>query len=87
MLACDAANQTSRLEIRTATGRKYQIRRHLAGSGHPVMGDPVYGSGNKNTVGLQLCATRLTFTCPYRRDRVVFDLNQLLPDRGEDGCT
>lgn len=87
VLARDETHRTTRLEIRTATGRRHQIRRHLAWLGHPVMGDPAYGSGNKNAGGLQLCATRLAFTCPYRRDRVVFDLNQLLPDRGEDGCT
>jgi 23S rRNA pseudouridine1911/1915/1917 synthase len=32
----------SLLECRLATGRTHQIRVHLAGSGHPVVGDPLY---------------------------------------------
>ena len=82
VLSKDEANQTTRLEIRTASGRKHQVRRHLAWFGHAVMGDPAYGSGNKNADGLQLCATRLVFICPYSRERVVFDLDRLLPGGG-----
>ena len=34
------------LELRLETGRTHQIRLHLKAIGHPVVGDPVYGSGN-----------------------------------------
>ena len=46
------------------TGRRHQIRRHFDGIGHPVIGDPRYGRGNKNTAGLQLTADFLAFVCP-----------------------
>jgi 23S rRNA pseudouridine1911/1915/1917 synthase len=36
----------SLLELFLETGRKHQIRVHLADSGHPVVGDPRYGRGD-----------------------------------------
>jgi len=35
----------SLLDCRLETGRTHQIRVHLASIGHPVMGDPTYGTG------------------------------------------
>ena len=55
------------LDIELVTGRKHQIRRHLAALGHPVLGDPRYGKGNAHPSGLQLFATELAFTCPLTR--------------------
>jgi 23S rRNA-/tRNA-specific pseudouridylate synthase len=37
----------SLLEIDLLTGRKHQIRVHLAAIGHPVVGDPRYGKERK----------------------------------------
>ena len=36
------------------TGRLHQIRRHFEKIGHPLLGDPKYGRGNKNKEGLML---------------------------------
>lgn len=63
----DAAVKATWLEIDLVTGRKHQIRRHLAAIGHPVLGDPRYGSGNAHAAGLQLYATELSFACPLTR--------------------
>jgi 23S rRNA pseudouridine1911/1915/1917 synthase len=39
----------SLIELELETGRTHQIRVHLAHIGHPVLGDPVYGSGFKSS--------------------------------------
>lgn len=56
-------NATS-VEAVIKTGRLHQIRRHFDSIGFPVMGDPRYGKGNKNTDGLKLQAQELRFECP-----------------------
>ena len=70
LLEYDPATDVSTLEVSIATGRLHQIRRHFAMIGHGVMGDPRYGSGNKNRDGMQLAAMGLRFRCPFSgRDR------------------
>jgi 23S rRNA pseudouridine1911/1915/1917 synthase len=39
------------IELKLGTGRTHQIRVHLSRTGHPVMGDPVYG-GRKVRKGM-----------------------------------
>jgi len=58
------------------TGRKHQIRRHLAGIGHPVMGDPLYGENNKNREGMRLKCIQLSFRCPLSGDTRSFSLEE-----------
>jgi len=66
-LAHDIASNSSRAEVELVTGRKHQIRRHFAAGGNPVLGDPQYGSGNRDARGLQLFAVGLEFACPLRQ--------------------
>lgn len=60
----DEATDTSFLDVTLITGRKHQIRRHFAGIGHAVLGDPRYG-GRPCAEGLQLVAVSLEFVCPF----------------------
>jgi len=57
-------NGLSHVEVEILTGRKHQIRRHLAEFGHPVIGDPKYGKSNKNKEGILLAAVKLSFPDP-----------------------
>lgn len=66
----DEASDVSVLSVKIETGRLHQIRRHCAMIGHPVIGDPRYGEGNKNAEGLQLRAESLSFCCPFRHSLV-----------------
>ena len=54
------------LELQPETGRKHQLRVHLSGMGHPIVGDQTYASGQPllRGKGLFLCATGLTFNHP-----------------------
>lgn len=63
----DSSESFSLLKVDIETGRLHQIRRHLEFIGHPVMGDPKYGKGNKNKKGLQLLASSLSFIDPWDR--------------------
>lgn len=65
---------TSKLLVEIHTGRLHQIRRHLDMIGHPVLGDPKYGIGNKNTDGLKLMAFQLIFRDPLSQKEINFQL-------------
>ena len=66
----DAGNQQTHLHIHIDTGRKHQIRRHLAGLGHPVIGDARYGQPDgSHAIALQAC--RIEYLCPlFNRKRI-----------------
>lgn len=61
-------NRHTLLLVQLETGRTHQIRVHLQAIGHPVVGDPVYGSGHAHpNIPLQrqfLHAYQLSFTHP-----------------------
>lgn len=50
------------LNVRIETGRKHQIRRHLADKGYPVIGDRLYGGRASDHIHLN--ASLLSFRCP-----------------------
>ena len=75
-----AFNGAAEIECRLLTGRTHQIRVHLAHSGHPLIGDPVYGGragrARAQRAGLDrqaLHAKRLGFTHPDSGERLEFD--------------
>ncbi|MBX3361602.1 MAG: RNA pseudouridine synthase [Phycisphaeraceae bacterium] len=51
-------------QVRLETGRKHQIRIHLASIGHPITGDPRYGKAGGPLGRLGLHATELGFRHP-----------------------
>ena len=71
---------TSLLRLRLDTGRTHQIRVHLQAIGHPVCGDPEYGTAGLLGLARQfLHATRLAFDHPVTGERVEI-VSPLPPD-------
>jgi RluA family pseudouridine synthase len=61
------------LEVDLLTGRKHQIRVHLAGIGHAVVGDQKYGKGDRDRVRLALHAGSISFKHPFSGKPVTFE--------------
>jgi tRNA pseudouridine32 synthase/23S rRNA pseudouridine746 synthase len=59
------ADNRSVAHVRMLSGRYHQIRRHFEAIGHPVIGDPRYGRGNKDAGGLRLAAVGIAFEDPW----------------------
>ena len=61
------------LDVHILTGRTHQIRVHMKHLGHPVCGDPIYGSPRGAKVPrLMLHAWSLAFTHPRTGERMMF---------------
>jgi 23S rRNA pseudouridine1911/1915/1917 synthase len=67
------SRSTTSLEVRLETGRKHQIRVHLADRGHPIVGDTVYGSRSKTMGRLALHGATLEFRHPRTGKPVRFE--------------
>jgi tRNA pseudouridine32 synthase/23S rRNA pseudouridine746 synthase len=75
----DGESGRSLLEVEIETGRKHQIRRHLADAGFPVVGDRLYGRAG-DLEDLQLSAVELLFTCPLDGADTQYRLEPGRPD-------
>jgi 23S rRNA pseudouridine1911/1915/1917 synthase len=64
--------QSSLLRVRLETGRTHQIRAHFKAIGHPVCGDPEYGTPGRYGLGRQfLHAARLELAQPFGGEAIV----------------
>lgn len=71
---CIKSNERySLLEIELETGRKNQIRVHMQGIGHPIVGDKKYGSTVSPIGRLGLHARILAFIHPMSLENVSFE--------------
>lgn len=66
------------VEVRLETGRKHQIRVHLADEGFPIVGDPAYGNGRSPIRRMALHGAGLVFRHPRTREQMKF--TSPLPD-------
>ncbi len=68
------------VECRLETGRTHQIRVHFEYIGHPLIGDPLYGKGNRSDYkdGQLLFAYKISFVHPSDKKRREFEVS--LPD-------
>ncbi|MCW8091675.1 pseudouridine synthase [Alteromonas sp. ASW11-130] len=68
----------SLMQLNPITGRKHQLRRHLAHIRHPIVGDTTHGDGKQNTFlrehfnfqQLALSCTRLSFSHPVLQQTI-----------------
>ena len=74
----DAGHDNSEVIVSIASGRKHQIRRHLAGLGHPIVGDRLYGTTVDDS-DLQLRAIMLKFLCPVDDQVKMWTLDSYAP--------
>jgi RluA family pseudouridine synthase len=67
------SRQFSLLEIKLLTGRKNQIRVHLADKGHPVVGDRKYGKAKDGFRRLSLHSKSISFKHPVSGRQMTFE--------------
>jgi 23S rRNA pseudouridine1911/1915/1917 synthase len=65
--------KTTLVEVRLETGRKHQIRVHLAERGHPIVGDKNYGSSSNPIHRMALHGAHLDFRHPVTGKLMSFD--------------
>lgn len=78
LLAFDEQKKRSLVQVKIESGRKHQIRIHMASIGHPVVGDRLHGVAKEDEINLQLTSCYLKFTCPSTGEVKEFELPQRL---------
>ncbi|GAA4360674.1 RluA family pseudouridine synthase [Kangiella marina] len=73
-VSVDEKNTTSVVEVTIETGRKHQIRIHLASVGCPIVGDRLHGDATAESSDLQLKAVKLSFKCPITDKKSHYEL-------------
>lgn len=68
-----SSDDFSLVEMKLETGRKNQIRVHMADLGYPVAGDQKYGNGRDPIHRLALHAFRLNFIHPITHEEMQFE--------------
>lgn len=61
------------IEVTLETGRKHQIRVHMADLGCPIVGDKKYGARSNPFKRIALHAFRFSFTHPTNAERMTFE--------------
>ena len=76
----ERGDRVCRLSLRPVTGRTHQLRVHCAHMGHPILGDPQYGSEESLALSAELgltsqmlCAKRLEFVHPMTGEKLVLE--------------
>jgi len=64
--------QRTLVEVRLETGRKHQIRVHLADEGFPIVGDPAYGNKHSPIRRMALHGASLIFRHPHTGKTMTF---------------
>jgi 23S rRNA pseudouridine1911/1915/1917 synthase len=76
----ETAGRDSLLDLRLETGRTHQIRAHLLAIGHPVAGDPTYGTKGRHGLERQfLHSRRIAFDHPITGEPIELT-SELPPD-------
>ncbi|MGI1998807.1 pseudouridine synthase family protein [Shewanella frigidimarina] len=74
LLTYNSELNQSKVQVKIDTGRKHQIRIHMASLGHPVVGDRLHGNGDEHSPDLALTSCFFRFVCPLSNTLKTFEL-------------